>query len=219
MWKIRNITSMPLSYLEFREKLYPQGIFSISQVRLYFPDFNSDNLLFWQKKGYILRLRKGWYCFREFTQVPEFSFLVANNLYAPSYISHQEALLFYGLIPEHIVDSTSITTKKTETFTILNKTYKYYSIHPRFFFGYVLKNMTVNGWTRSFMIADREKAILDLLYLFDFYKTEEDLAEIRFNESALEKDIDWQKMDDYLMRFNIKILEKKVRLIQKIHQL
>jgi predicted transcriptional regulator of viral defense system len=210
---------MPLSYLEFREKLYPQGIFSVRQVRLYFPDFNSDNLLFWQKKGYILRLRKGWYCFREFTQVPEFSFLVANNLYAPSYISHQEALLFYGLIPEHIVDSTSITTKKTETFTVLNKNYKYYSIHPRFFFGYMLKNMAVNGLTRSFFIADREKAILDLLYLFDFYKTEEDLAEIRFNGSVLEKDIDWQKMDEYLGRFNIKILEKKVRLIRKIHQL
>jgi predicted transcriptional regulator of viral defense system len=210
---------MPLSYLEFREKLYPQGIFSISQIRLYFPDFNSDNLLFWQKKGYILRLRKGWYCFKEFTQVSEFSFLVANNLYAPSYISHQEALLFYGLIPEHIVDSTSITTKKTETFTVLGKIYKYYSIHPKFFFGYLLKNMTVNGWTRNFMIAEKEKAILDLLYLFDFYKTEEDLAEIRFNESALENDIDWQKMDEYLGRFNIKILEKKIRLIRKIHQL
>ena len=210
---------MPLSYLEFREKLYPQGIFSISQVRLYFPDFNSDNLLFWQKKGYILRLRKGWYCFREFTQVPEFSFLVANNLYAPSYISHQEALLFYGLMPEHIVDSTSISTKKTETFTILGKVYKYYSIHPKLFFGYVLKNMTVNGLTRSFMIAEKEKAILDLLYVFDFYKTEEDLAEIRFNESVLENDIDWQKMDEYLARFNIKTLEKKIRLIQKIHYL
>ena len=210
---------MPLSYLEFREKLYPQGIFSISQVRLYFPDFNSDNLLFWQKKGYILRLRKGWDCFREFTQVPEFSFLVANNLYAPSYISHQEALLFYGLMPEHIVDSTSITTKKTATFTVLGKIYKYYSIHPKLFFGYVLKNMTVNGLTRSFMIAEKEKAILDLLYVFDFYKTEEDLAEIRFNESVLENDIDWQKMDEYLARFNIKTLEKKIRLIQKIHYL
>jgi hypothetical protein len=76
---------MPLSYLQFREKLYPQGIFSIRQVRLYFPDFNSDNLLFWQKKGYILRLRKGWYCFREFTQVPEFGFLVVNHVYPPSY--------------------------------------------------------------------------------------------------------------------------------------
>jgi predicted transcriptional regulator of viral defense system len=210
---------MPLSYLEFREKLYPQGIFSISQIRLYFPGFNSDNLLFWQKKGYVLRLRKGWYCFREFIQVPEFSFLVANNLYAPSYISHQEALLFYGLIPEHIVDSTSISTKKTETFNVLGKIYKYYSIHPKLFFGYVLKNMTVNGWTRNFMIAEKEKAILDLLYLFDFYKTEEDLAEIRFNESVLGKDIDWQKMDEYLSRFNIKILEKKILLIRKIHHL
>jgi len=210
---------MPLNYLEFREKLFTQGIFSISQIRLYFPDFNSDNLLYWQKKGYILRLRKGWYCFNEFTQVPEFSFLVANNLYSPSYISHQEALHFYGLIPEHIVNSTSVTTKKTVTFNVLDKIYKYYSIHPRFFFGYVLKKMTVNGWTRSFMIADKEKAMLDLLYLFDFYKTEEDLAEIRFNESVLEKDIEWQKMDEYLGRFNIKILEKKVRLIRKIHQL
>ena len=79
--------------------------------------------------------------------------------------------------------------------------------------------MTVNGWTRSFMIADREKAILDLLYLFDFYKTKEDLAEIRFNESALENDIDWQKIDEYLGRFNIKILDKIIRLIRKIHQL
>ncbi len=69
------------------------------------------------------------------------------------------------------------------------------------------------------MIAEKEKAILDLLYLFDFYKTEEDLAEIRFNESVLENDIDWQKMDEYLARFNIKTLEKKIRLIQKIHHL
>ncbi len=209
---------MPLSYLDFREKLYPQGIFSISQVRLYFPSFNSDNLLSWQKKGYILQLRKGWYCFREFTQVPEFSFLVANNLYTPSYISHQEALLFYGLIPEHVVDSTSVTTKKTQSFDVQGKIYKYYSIHPKFFFGYVLKNMTLNGWTRSFMIADREKAILDLLYLFPFYKTEEDLTEIRLNTSVLEKYINWHRMDEYLGKFGIKILEKKVLLIRKIHQ-
>jgi hypothetical protein len=123
------------------------------------------------------------------------------------------------LIPEHIVDSTSVTTKKTESFTVLGKVYKYYSIHPKFFFGYVLKNMTVNGQSRSFLIADREKAILDLLYFFDFYKTEEDLAEIRLNEVMLENDIDWQKMDEYLGRFSLKILDKKIRLIQKIFQL
>ncbi len=210
---------MPLSFLEFRESLYPQGLFSIYQVRIYYPDFNSDNLIFWQKKGYISKLRKGWYCFREFTQIPEFNFLIANHIYTPSYISHQEALLFYGLIPEHIVDSTSITTRKTASFTILDKTYKYYSIQQKFFFGYILKAMTVNGLKRDFMIADREKAILDLLYIFDFYKTEQDLVEIRFNEDALANEVDWKRMDDYLERFNIKTLEKKVCLIKRIHHI
>jgi predicted transcriptional regulator of viral defense system len=209
---------MAVSYLEFREALYPQGLFSLAQVNLHFPDFNTNNLLHWQKKGYILRLRREWYCFSEFIKVQEFNFLVANNIYAPSYVSHQEALLFYGLIPEHIVDSTSITTKKTKSFEILGKTFKYYSIHPRLFFGFELKEMTANGFRRNFLIADREKAILDLLYIFDFYRTEEDISEIRFNEIALEKDIDWERMEGYLQRFGLKILNKKIQTIRKIYQ-
>lgn len=208
---------MSVSYLEFRESLYPQGLFSINQVRLYFPDFNSDNLLSWQKKGYIIKLRRGWYCFSDFTKVPEYNFLVANNIYAPSYISHQEALLFYGLIPEHIVDSTSITTRKTSVFKVQGKVFKYYSVHPRFFFGYEMKEMIVNGLKRNFIIVDREKAILDLLYIYDFYKTEQDIEDIRFNEAVLENDINWNRMEAYLKRFDIKILEKKVRMIQKIY--
>jgi predicted transcriptional regulator of viral defense system len=210
--------AMAISYLEFREALYPQGLFSFAQVKLHYPDFNANNLLYWQKKGYIVRLRREWYCFREFTQVREFTFLVANNIYSPSYISHQEALLFYGLIPEHIVNSTSITTKKTRSFEILGKTFKYYSIHPMLFFGYELKEMTANGFRRNVHMADREKAILDLLYIFDFYRTEEDLSEIRFNEIALEKDIDWQRMEGYLQRFGLKVLDRKIQTIRKIYQ-
>ncbi len=208
---------MAFSYLEFRDALFPQGLFSLAHVDLLFPGFNRNNLLHWQKKRYILRLRREWYCFNEFTRVPEFNFLVANNIYAPSYLSHQEALQFYGLIPEHIVDSTSITIKKTKSFEILGRTYKYYSIHPRLFFGYEVKDMTVNGVKRNFLIADREKAILDLLYIYDFYKTEEDLSEIRFNEIALEKEIDWARMEVYLQRFGLKILEKKIQTIRKIY--
>jgi predicted transcriptional regulator of viral defense system len=209
---------MAIRFLEFREIFYPQGLFSLVQVKLHYPDFNTNNLLHWQKKGYIIRLRREWYCFREFTQVSEFSFLVANNIYDPSYVSHQEALLFFGLIPEHIVDSTSITTKKTKSFEILGKTFKYYSINPRPFFGYELKEMTANGFRRNFLIANREKAILDFLYIFDFYKTEEDILEIRFNEIALEKDVDWNRMDEYIKRFGLKTLEKKVQAIRKIYR-
>jgi len=208
---------MNLSFLQFKETLFQQGLFSVSHIRLFFPDFNSDNLLYWQKKGYIIRLRNGWYCFKEFTTIPDYHFLVANHIYTPSYISHQEALLFYGLIPEHIVDSTSVTTKKTAVFSLINRTYKYYSISPKYFFGYELKEMMVNGLKRNFMIADREKAILDLLYIFDFYKTEQDISELRFNDVVLGNDVDWKKMDHYLDMFNIKTLEKKIRLIQKVY--
>jgi len=93
MWIIRN-KDMGLSYLQFKESLFPQGLFSINHIRLYYPEFNTDNLLNWQDKGYILRLRKGWYCFREFTGIADHQYLIANNIYSPSYISHQEALLF-----------------------------------------------------------------------------------------------------------------------------
>jgi predicted transcriptional regulator of viral defense system len=210
---------MSLSFLQFKEAFYQQGIFSVNHIRLLFPDFNSDNLLYWQKKGYILRIRNIWYCFREFTTVTDFHYLVANTIYAPSYISHQEALLFHGLIPEHIVDSTSITTKKTGNFIFLNRKYKYYSISPKYFFGYELKEMSANGIIRNFLIADKEKAILDFLYINNFYHDEPDVLEIRFNEIVLESDVDWQKLNKYLERFNNKTLEKKISLIRKIYNL
>ena len=210
---------MSLSFLQFKEALYPQGIFSVNHIRLLYPDFNSDNLLNWQKKGYIIRLRNKWYCFREFTTITDFHYLIANSIYAPSYISHQEALLYYGLVPEHIVDSISVTTKKTANFNVLDRTYKYYSISPKYYFGYDLKEMRVNGIVRNFLIADREKAILDFLYLYDFYKMEQEIEEIRFNEIILESEVDWKKMDNYLERFNNKALEKKIRLLQKVYHL
>ena len=210
---------MNISFIQFKEALFKQGIFSVNHIRLLFPDFNTDNLLYWQKKGYLFRLRNKWYCFREFTTVTDFSFIVANTIYAPSYISHQEALLFYGLLPEHVVDSISSTTKKTASFNILNRTYKYYSISPKYFFGYDLKEMLIGGNRRNFLIADREKAILDFLYINDFYKLEQDISEIRFNEIVLEHDVDWKKMDIYLERFNNKALETRIRLIQKVYNL
>jgi len=210
---------MSLSFLQFKDALFQQGLFSVSHIRLFFPDFNTDNLLYWQKKGNIFMIRKGWYCFREFITTTDYHYLVANNIYAHSYISHQQALSFYGLVPEHIVDSTSVTTKKTAVFKFFDRTYKYYSISRDFFFGYELKEMMVNGLKRTFMIADREKAILDLLYIYNFYNTKQEVSEIRFNEIVLGNEVDWKKMDEYLERFNIKTLEKRIRLIQKVYHL
>ncbi|MCX6277645.1 MAG: hypothetical protein NT004_06090 [Bacteroidetes bacterium] len=210
---------MNLGFIKFKEALLQQGLFSIDHIRLLFPAFNTDNLVNWQKAGYILKLRNKWYCFREFLTTTDFSYLVANNIYAPSYISHQEALMYYGLIPEHIVDSVSITTKKTASFQVGNRIYRYYSISPKYFFGYELKEMMVNGLKRNFLMADKEKAVLDLLYIYDFYKTTRDISELRFNELVLENEVDWGKMDNYLGKFNIKTLANRVNLLKKIYDL
>jgi predicted transcriptional regulator of viral defense system len=210
---------MNLQFLGFREAMFSQGIFHTSSVHVMFPGFNSDNLLNWQKKGYIVKLRNGWYCFREFLSYPDSHYLIANSIYQPSYISHQEALAFYGLIPEHVVDSVSVTTKKTMAFNVCGRVFKYYSVKTDLYFGYGLKDLSVNGEKRSFLMADPEKAILDLLYIYNFYRTDQDLAELRLNEAVLRNSVDWNKLSGYLTRFGIGSLEKKVMSLQKIYGL
>lgn len=209
---------MNLSFIHIKELLFQQGVFSTDHLRLYFPSFNPDNLLRWQRKGYIVKLRNKWYCFKEFLTIPDSQYLIANQIYSPSYVSHQQALMFYGIIPEHIVDSTSVTTKKTNNFEILQRNYKYYSIKPELFFGYRLLPLTVNGIQRSINIAEKEKAILDLLYLFDFYRSADDIEGLRLNEHIMETEIDWNRMDSYTERFRSKTLSSKVNILQKIYK-
>ena len=184
-----------------------------------FPGFNQDNLLFWQKKGYIKKLRNTWYCFTEFLSQPGASMLIANAIYAPSYISHQQALMYYGMIPEFIVDSTSVTTRKTAGFTVEGRTYKYYNIKKELFFGYGYIGFKINGKKRNVLIADREKALLDLLYHYSFYRNQSDLEQLRLNETVLENDLNEGRLQSYLDYFNSKILNRKVKTIQKIYSL
>jgi predicted transcriptional regulator of viral defense system len=79
--------------------------------------------------------------------------------------------------------------------------------------------MMVNGTSRNFLIAGREKAILDFLYIYSYYTSEEEISEIRFNEIVLEEEVDWKKMEGYLKRFNNKSLEKRIRCVQKMYNL
>lgn len=206
-----------MNFIQFKEAFFEQGIFSTRQIRVMFPGFNQDNLLFWQKKGYITKLRNTWYCFTEFLSQPDAPMLIANAIYSPSYISHQQALMHYGMIPEFIVDSTSVTTRKTAKFTVEGRTYKYYNMKKELFFGYGYIELKINGQKRNVLIADREKALLDLLYHYSFYHNQSDLEQLRLNETVLENDLNQDRLQSYLDRFQNKTLNKKVKFIQKIY--
>jgi len=206
-----------MNFIQFREDTYPLGLFSSKQINLMYPGFNNDNLVYWQKKGYIIKIRNGWYCHADFLAVPDHHCLIANNIYSPSYISHQFALNHYGMIPEHILDITSMTTRKTASFSFKGRVLKYYSVKKELFFGYILTEIIVNGMKRNIQMAEKEKALLDMLYSFNFYKTKQDLEYLRLNDYILNTEFDWNKCYQYADRMKVIILENKLKLIQKIY--
>ena len=66
------------------------------------------------KQRILIRLKKGLYTFTGLYQDGVDSIAIANRLYAPSYVSFDYALSYYGLIPERVYEVTSATlhTKK-----------------------------------------------------------------------------------------------------------
>ena len=69
------------------------------------------------KSGELVRLKKGFYTFsKEYLTKPIDLISVANTLYAPSYVSFDYALSYYGMIPERVSEITSTTSKNEKLF-------------------------------------------------------------------------------------------------------
>ena len=118
-----------MTFLEFKNQLFDLACFNIYQVYAWQSDFDRNSLTRWVKKGYLIRLRQGYFAFSEYKSKPDYFLYFANRIYRPSYISLHTALSFYGMIPEAVVQITSVTTLKTASFV---KTIIPYSLpHPR----------------------------------------------------------------------------------------
>ena len=85
------------------------------------------------------------------------TFLLANLLYAPSYISLESALNFYGILSQFPYEVTSVTEKKPCVKTYGEKDFSYRHLQSALFFGYQKTN--------GFLIAYPEKCLLDQVYL------------------------------------------------------
>lgn len=213
-----------VGYIEFHEKLHPEGCFSINQARLLFPSFDRNSLTRWTKRGLLIKLRQEWYAFSETLQRPDFARYVANRIYRPSYISLHTALSIYGMIPEVVTDITSISTLKTASFSNTFGNYTYQNVKPEMFFGFkpvILPegNSTIKPIRLAWHIAHPEKALLDLLYLYPFYDNEAELAELRLDDYYMANELDMNRLEEYLTQIGSKALDKRVRLLMKIHEL
>lgn len=205
-----------MTYLEFRSKMLPLTCFNVNQVYSYWPRFNRNNLVRWTKENLLIRLRQGYYTFTELRGQVGHPFYFANRIYMPSYISLYTALSYYGMIPEAVVQITSITSIKTITFQNPIGEYVYKSIKDDWMFGYVHKKLNE---TLTIKIASPEKALLDLFYIFPFYNTEKEMEELRLDENYLHEDLNLNLLLDYTSRFNIKALDARVKTMVKTYSL
>lgn len=100
--------ALPLSVFS-HEMLYALLEKSVSNV--------NDKISNLVKKGELVRLKKGFYTFsKAYLSKPIDLMSVANALYAPSYLSFDYALSYYGMIPERVNEITSATSKNKKLF-------------------------------------------------------------------------------------------------------
>ena len=118
-----------------------------------------------QQQGVVERLRRGLYTLAPELRVPELRRVSAlacvDELYGPAYVSSWWAAGWYGLIagmPAHV---TAVCPRKSAAFTTSFGHISYRQMQPGLLFGF----HTVEIGGQLVKLADKEKALLDLLYL------------------------------------------------------
>lgn len=188
----------------------------MNQLYAWQPGFDKNNIGRWVKNNQLIKLRNSFYAFPEYLHVPNFSLYVANYIYKPSYISLHTALAFYGIIPESVVQVTSITSLKTASFNNSFGDFSFKNILPECMFGYDAKPFTE---AKTIRVARPEKAILDLLYLYPFYNSQNEIAELRLDEDFMHTEIDINLLKSYIPKFRNKELNKRVNILMENYSL
>jgi predicted transcriptional regulator of viral defense system len=205
-----------MNWIEFKSRMFEFGCFGIQHVYAWDSKFDRNNFGRWLKRGYLVRLRQGVYAFPEYKSQPDMAVYFAGRIYSPSYISLHSALASYGLIPEAVVQITSVTSLKTARFKNDFGEYAYQSVRDDLMFGYEPRPLA-DGRTAAY--ATREKALLDLLYLYPFYNTADELDNLRLDRAALHDELDVDRLETFAARFRSRALETRVRLLRKVYDI
>lgn len=148
----------------FIEKL--KGIrktyFSFRDLEKFYPSQKEDLKVVLHrlvKQNKMRRLLRGYYTFNASRVDWE---QLSCELIKPSYISFEYALHRHGLIDQIPARVTLVTTKKRREFQLPDQILEYSHINSKLYFGYKVKD--------NFLIAEKEKALLDELYLISLKK-------------------------------------------------
>lgn len=180
-----------------------------SIIESFYPDLKSaEKKVVWlEKNGYIIRLKRGLYVVNpEYTGKRLSNELIANHLYAPSYVSMSTALRYYGLIPEAVYVNQSMTVKHSRSFQTPIGNYDYKCISRE---AFAVGVRTEHVADYAFLIASPEKALCDLIA----NSSKVNLRYMKDVENYLENDI---RMDmEEFMKFDPRVLEEYIKVGKK----
>lgn len=149
-----------------------------------------DKARYLEQEKRIIRMKRGLYVRSSEDGAMQIPFLIANHLYGPSYVSFQSALRHYGLIPERVFETTSMTIKHSRSFDTPLGTFSYRNCGVDYFPIGIRQEQEGSD---TYLIATPEKALCDLLLktkglnLSNTKKLESFLAsDLRFEMDALE---------------------------------
>ncbi len=121
-----------------------------------------DKISSLEKQGELIRLKKGLFVVSPDVHKQTLSKeLIANHLYGPSYISFENALSFYKLIPERVYSIRSMTTKRGKTFSTPLGNFEYISTAADYFEIGIRQEIIDNKY--AWLIASPEKALCDMI--------------------------------------------------------
>jgi len=136
--------------------------FTNSALKLLLGNYSSpnDKISSLMASGDIIQIKKGLYVVSEDYRSKKISKeIIANLIFGPSYLSLDFALSYYGIIPERVAITTSITTKRGKYFSTtfgnfyyIHASYEYYSIG--------ISHEKIED-KFNFLIASPEKALCD----------------------------------------------------------
>ncbi len=127
------------------------------------PNYIRKQLSLWTRAGWLYQLRRGLYALAPpFQKIKPHPFLVANRLVPNSYVSTQSALAYYGLIPEYVPVTTSVTTARPARWDTPLGTFVFQHLKVELFNGYRIEDL---GSGQHAFVAVPEKALLDLIHL------------------------------------------------------
>lgn len=168
------------------------------------------------KKGWLVRLRRGTYLIVTDISALGMSdisdFVIAAAFNSNAYVSFEGALQYYGMFDQKLSTIDSVTTGRNRTYKVEgNKTYRFLHIQDDLFFG--SEDVQISGAGRAIKMADREKALLDMLY----YRSDTLTASLVLEKLRdYQGDIDLKKLQYYALHYSTSTVRKVGFLLDQL---